>query len=162
MEKRNDLYINLFNPNYGLKIRSFSQNNSLLELKILRKTRDDFEFWEKPIKIAIHSERIEKIVREIPEILENFRKITPEVNEIITILSSNKFDLIQFSKRRQKISINNLSIEFVELEFKDRKHYGIQLESHDLSLFTSFRKKTINIPFEKYSNTSYPQLILQN
>ncbi len=159
VEERSDLYYNLRSSEFGMKIRSYSENYQLLELKFLRDTNGDFELWEKPIKQTIQLES-ESLFDYVVSFLESSTHHVIEIKKILEILSSGNFDEVEITKHRKKTSINNVSVESVVIEYQNKKLLGVQLECHTPSLLSKFMFENLAIPVKKYSNTSYPRFLL--
>ncbi|MHA1110527.1 MAG: hypothetical protein ACTSRE_05455 [Promethearchaeota archaeon] len=160
VEERSDLYYNLRSPELGMKIRAYSEICQMLELKVLQDTKEDFEYWEKPIKQAIQMIESESLLDNIIFSLEKSTQLVIQTKKILEILYSRDFIEIEITKKRKKTSFNNISIESVIIEYQNTKLMGVQLECHSPTLLSQFMQKTLAIPIGDFSNVSYPRFLM--
>ena len=160
VEERTDLYYNLHSSEIGMKIRAYSEDNQLLEVKILRETNGVFELWEKPIKQTIQLIESESLFDNIVFFLEKNTQHVIQIKNIIEILNSGDFNEVEITKFRKKTSIGDISIESVMIEYQNKKEMGMQLECHLPSLLDQFMHNTLTIPLKSHTNISYPQFLM--
>ncbi|TFG20681.1 MAG: hypothetical protein EU530_02610 [Promethearchaeota archaeon] len=160
MEVRVDLYYNLHSTEIGMKIRAYSEIYQLLEVKILQETKGYFELWEKPINQTIELIEGESLFDNVVMSLKKSTQHVIQNNKILEILYSGDFNVIQIIKHRRKTSINGISIESVMIEYQNKKLMGVQFECHSPPLLSQFMQESLAIPMKKYSNISYPRLLM--
>lgn len=153
IETRLDLYINLNSTELGLKIRNYSQNNSILEFKVLHEKQNGMEFWVKEIKIPLQDNTVESII----SALRNSNN--PEVIQIIDSFSSGKYQSYSLKKHRKQTSLDQISIERTLVQYKNKKWISIEFESPNISYLLQYIREHVS---EETQNISYPRFLLTN
>jgi hypothetical protein len=160
VEERTDLYYNLHSSEMGMKIRAYSEDYQLLEVKVLQETTGEFELWEKPIEQTIQLIGNESLLENIIFSLEKSTQHGIQIKKILEILNSGDFNEVEITKFRKKTSIGGISIESVMIECQNKRLMGTQLECHSPLMLNKYIQKTLAIPLTNYANTSYPRFLM--
>ncbi|MFX0126038.1 MAG: hypothetical protein ACFFAE_20625 [Candidatus Hodarchaeota archaeon] len=107
-ETRLDRYVNLDNPDLGLKFRNIRKDakNALLELKVLLQTNEwKAEFWEKPIRRYTSTHPVKEVIISVLRRESNifFPQLSEKINWIIDQILSKEVEFITIKKKRKRL-----------------------------------------------------------